>query len=70
MLHSKLATVLPPESVPLKVKLALPLLDGFGGVVLIVVLGGVASTFHVNEAGVGSTLVALSIARTWKVWLP
>ena len=28
------------------------------------------STIQVNRAGVGSTLPALSRARTWKVWLP
>jgi hypothetical protein len=36
----------------------------------IVVSGGVVSMTHVYEAGLPSVLPALSVARTWKVWLP
>ena len=32
--------------------------------------GGVVSTVHVYEAGLGSMFVAVSVARTWNVWLP
>ena len=32
--------------------------------------GAMVSTVQVNDAGVGSTLLAGSVARTWKVWLP
>ena len=42
-LHSKLATPLPPASVPLKVNDAELLLLGFDGLVLIVVSGAIAS---------------------------
>ena len=35
-----------------------------------VVSGGAVSTMNVCEAGVGSTLPAASVARTWNVWLP
>src|SRR5437773_1902881 len=34
------------------------------------ITGGVVSIVHVKVAGVGSALVAPSIARTLKVWLP
>ena len=33
-------------------------------------VGMVVSTIHVNKAGVGSALPALSTARTWNVWPP
>ena len=68
-LHSKLATPV-PASVPLKPKLAELELVGSYGLLSIVVSGAAVSIVHVNEAGVGSTLPAPSIARTWKVWLP
>ncbi len=32
--------------------------------------GGVVSIVHVYEAGVGSVFPAVSVARTWNVWLP
>ena len=67
--HSKLATPV-PASVPLKLNDAEVLLVGFDGLLLIVVFGAVASMVQVKEAGVGSTLPAPSIARTWNVWLP
>ena len=35
-----------------------------------VVFGAVVSTVQVKLAGVGSRFPAVSIARTWKVWLP
>lgn len=40
-----------------------------GGFDVMVVLGAVASTLHVYGAGVGSVLVAASVARTWNVWV-
>jgi hypothetical protein len=43
---------------------------GLGGLAVIVVSGPVASTTQVKLAGVGSTLPAASIARTWKVCAP
>jgi hypothetical protein len=41
-----------------------------GGFAVMLVLGGVRSTFQVYAAGLPSTLPARSIARTRKVWLP
>ena len=54
---------------------ALLLFDGFDGLLSMVVSGGVVSggtvlITQVKPAGVGSTLPATSMARTWKVWLP
>ncbi len=40
------------------------------GPALIVVSGSPVSTVKVNEAGVGSVLLAVSMARTWKVCSP
>ena len=37
---------------------------------LMVVSGAVASTVHVNVAGVGSLFPTASTALTWNVWLP
>src|SRR5262249_4917282 len=48
----------------------LELFEGFAGDAVIVVSGAVRSTTQVNDAGVGSTLPAASIARTWKVCEP
>src|SRR5205814_10494788 len=47
---------------------ALP--EGFPGALVIVVLGGVKSTDHVNAAGVPSVFPAASVARTRKVYVP
>ena len=44
--------------------------SGRSGPASIVVCGATVSTVHANAAGVGSTLPAASVARTWKVWLP
>ena len=41
-----------------------------GGALTMVVSGGVASTVHVRDAGVGSTLPAASTARTNSVCEP
>ena len=68
-LHSKLATPV-PASVPLKVNDAELVALGFDGLLSIVVSGTAVSIVQVNDAGVGSTLPAPSIARTWKEWLP
>ena len=51
-----------------KLGAGLPL--GSLGAVSIVVCGAIVSTVQANVAGVGSTLPAASVARTWKVWLP
>src|SRR6185369_6876479 len=40
------------------------------GLESIVVFGAVRSTVHVWLAGVASVLPAVSVARTWNVWLP
>jgi hypothetical protein len=37
---------------------------------MIVVLGALVSTVHVNVSGVASVLSAASVARTSKVWSP
>src|SRR2546426_8186346 len=59
-----------PASVEVNVNSPTWLLDSAGGFVVIVVSGAVVSMVQVKLAGVGSTLPAGSIARTWKVWLP
>ena len=66
-LHENAATPEPVPSLALKVKLALVLLVGLAGVVLIVTIGPVVSISQVYEAGVGSMLPTWSTARTWKV---
>lgn len=69
-LHSKLATPLPLPSLPLKLNVALVLLLGLPGWLVIVVSGASISTTQVKLAGAPSTLPTLSIARTWKVCEP
>ena len=64
--HSKLE----PLSEELNVKLGVVSLEGSAGFELIVVFGAVRSTVQVWLAGVASVLPAVSVARTWKVWLP
>ena len=64
--HSKML----PASVPVKLKVALVPLVSASGLVVMVVSGAVMSMVHVKAAGVASTLPAVSMARTWKVWLP
>src|SRR5574338_1601606 len=59
-----------PASVEVNSKEADGLEDGSEGDELIVVSGNMLSIVHVYDAGVGSTLPSVSIARTWKVWLP
>jgi ATP-binding cassette subfamily C protein CydD len=49
---------------------ALVLLVGTSGFELIVVCGGKRSSIQVYDAGLGSTLPARSVARTWKVCDP
>ncbi len=64
-LHSKVL----PDSVEVKLKLALALADGLGGKEVMVVSGGVVSGRIVqeNEAGLGSMFPAISMARAWKL---
>ena len=57
-------------SLPVKVKVAEEPFDGFVGLDVMVVSGGAVSTVHVKLAGVGSTFVAASTARTWNVCDP
>ncbi len=59
-----------PALVAEKLKLALVLFVVAGGFAVIVVSGAVVSMVHVKLAGVASTLPSVSMARTWKVWLP
>src|SRR5262249_17140814 len=65
-LHSKRTAV----ASPLKLKLALRLVLGSLGPLLIVASGWLALTVQLALAGVRSTKPRLSIARTRKVWLP
>ena len=65
-LHSKLATP-EPASVALNTNVADVLLVGLLGALSMLVVGPVVSTSQVKLAGVGSALVAASIARTWNV---
>ena len=58
-----------PESV-VNANVADVLFVGFDGALVIVVLGAVVSTVHVEVAGVASTLPAASEARTEKVCEP
>ncbi len=51
-------------------KVAAPVVAGLLGPVTIVVTGAAVSTIHAYVAGEPSTLPALSIARTAKVWVP
>ena len=51
-----------------KVGAGLPL--GSLGATSMVVCGATVSTVQEKVAGVGSTLPAASVARTWNVWLP
>src|SRR5207253_3834183 len=64
--HSKVE----PLSPELKVKVGVAFPDGSEGLESIVVLGAVRSIVQVWLAGAGSVLLALSVARTSKVWLP
>src|SRR5258706_10697200 len=64
--HSKVAL----PSFDVKVKVALVELVAAAGCPVMVVSGATVSTVHENVAGVGSTLPAESVARTWKVWPP
>ena len=58
-------------SVPVNVKVAARLLDGFAGLSAISVFGGLVSIpLKVCTAGVGSTLPARSTARTSKLYMP
>src|SRR6478672_10364713 len=66
MRHSKVEP--PSEELNAKVGVVFP--DGLEGLESMVVFGGVRSTVHVWLAGVASVLPAVSVARTWKVWLP
>ena len=50
-------------------KVAVVELVGLAGAEVMVVSGGLAATVQVYEAGVGSVLLKISVARTWKVWL-
>ena len=54
----------------MKLKLAAALFVTAGGVPVSVVSGAIKSTDQLKLAGDGSTLLAPSMARTWKVWLP
>jgi hypothetical protein len=67
---SRLQANVEPASVDVKLKLGAVELLGLLGLAVIVVSGAVKSIVHVKLAGVGSTLPAGSVARTWKVWLP
>ena len=67
---SKLHAKVLPDSVDVKLKLALVLVVDDEGLALIVVSGGVVSMVQEKLAGVESVLPAASVARTWKVWLP
>src|SRR6266576_3450377 len=66
MRHSKLD----PPSVELNAKVGVVSPDGLEGLESMVVFGAVRSTVQVWLAGVPSVLPAVSVARTWKVWLP
>lgn len=59
-----------PPSLPVKVNDADVLAVGLVGLDVIVVSGAVMSMSQVYDAGVGSTLPALSMARTSKVCEP
>ena len=63
MRHSKVE----PASLEENVKLAVVLLVGVAGLLLMVVSGGVVSIIHVQVAGVGSGFNARSTALTSKV---
>ena len=67
---SRLHWKVDPASVDVKLKLGAVTFDGFAGADVIVVSGGVRSTVQVWFAGVGSVFPIVSVARTWKVWLP
>ena len=54
----------------LKSNVALESVDGLSGIEAMVVSGGVVSTVQEYVAGLGSVLPAVSLARTWKLWLP
>ena len=59
-----------PDSLELKLKLGPFTFDGFEGAEVIVVSGAVRSTVQAWFAGIGSVFPIVSVARTWKVWLP
>ena len=59
-----------PGWVEEKEKSAEEALVTLGGLLVMVVSGGAVSTVQENPAGVGSTLPAGSVARTWKEWVP
>lgn len=59
-----------PVFVDVKLKEAEVLEDGLDGDEVIVVSGVDVSIVQVYEAGVASTFPDVSMARTWKVWLP
>ena len=68
--HSNEAMPEPPASLPEKVKLAEAALLSAGGLESIVVFGAAVSIVQLNDAGLWSTLPAVSIARTSKEWEP
>ena len=68
--HWKLATPVPPPSLPVKLKLAVALPAGLAGLAVMVVSGAAVSITQVKLAGVPSALPAASTARTWKVCEP
>ena len=59
-----------PASLDVKAKLALVLLVAAGGLEVMLVSGSVLSITQVKLAGVGSVLLAASVARTSKVCVP
>ena len=59
-----------PDSLEVKLKLALVWLVALAGADVIVVSGGVRSIVHVKLAGVASVLPTASVARTSKVCVP
>ena len=68
--ESSLQAKVLPDSVDVKLKVALAFPVDDAGLAVMVVSGGVMSTTHASIAGVGSVLPAASVAPTWKVWLP
>jgi hypothetical protein len=64
---SRLQANVEPVSLAVKLKLGDALLTEPDGPAVIVVSGAIVSTVQVRLAGVGSTLPAESVARTWKV---
>ena len=60
----------PLGSEDVNVKVADVLATSPAGPLAIVAEGAVVSIVQVNDEGVGSTLPAWSVERTWNVWLP